>query len=94
MSIHRPLKYSEVVRFLGAKGASNKCASCGSTKGQLLTEEQTGQRLGLMGFKFPGFDATGAGIYGICAIACTNCGLYRFHARTPIVEWADENRPN
>ena len=94
MSIHRPLKYSEVVRFLEAKGASNKCASCGGVRSELLTEEQTGERLALMGFKFPGFDPTGAGIYGMCAVACTNCSLVRLHARTPIVNWADENRPN
>jgi hypothetical protein len=87
----KPLKISDIIRFLEAKGAKARCVACGSKHFETVDEFEPGARVALKAFKFPGYDVNGAKAIDVILLVCGNCAAIRTYARKPIVDWAAEN---
>jgi len=90
-----PVKTSDLMRFLQAKGAKWECPSCGHRNQPNLTDEVAEKaRLALLSFPFPGHNVMQTNMHDVIGIACGNCFHIRLFVHTPISEWASQNRPN
>jgi hypothetical protein len=89
-----PLKVSDILRFLTAKGAKLQCTACGAKSFGYVDEQKEQVHLAVLGFRFPAHDVFNAGMYDVVLFACNNCSAVRLHMRQPIVEWAAANPPH
>lgn len=89
-----PLKISDIMRYLEAKGAKFECIACGHTRFNYIDESQNQVHLALLGFKFPEYDLNTTDMFGVVLISCSNCGLVRLHIRAAIADWAANNPPH
>jgi hypothetical protein len=94
MAQTKPLRISDIIRFLEAKGAKARCVACGSKHFGTFDECEPDARVAFKAFKFPGYDATGAKAIDVVLLVCGNCAAIRAYARKPIVDWAAENPTN
>jgi ribosomal protein L37E len=87
----KPLKQSDVLRFLAAKNTTVKCDACGSNNFHVHNEITSNSRVGATAFKFPGYEVTGADVLDLVMIACENCGKVQFFARQPMAQWCEQH---
>lgn len=86
-----PIKLSDAIRFLEAKGVSRKCPACGQDKSDLINEEGANLHFALPGFELDGYDFSRADMLGLFIVACDNCGFVRLFHRTAIASWIESN---
>ena len=87
-----PLKMSDAIRFLEAKGISRNCPACGHDKCNLINEEEADMHFALPGFRLGGdYDINRADMMGLFVVTCADCGFVRFFHRATIVNWAEQN---
>jgi hypothetical protein len=83
-----PIKISDVLRFLQAKGAKLKCDYCGGKKFDFFDEEAKQVRFALLGFRFPGRNLRTTAQMDLILLSCNNCAGVKFFMRTPVAQWA------
>jgi hypothetical protein len=93
-----PIPRAELIRFLGAKCPSPRCAGCGSNNFALFEESNidgkgTVGRMAATGFPFPDYDITSAKAVDVVALACNNCGTLWQMFRPTVVAWFAQNPP-
>ena len=86
-----PIKLSDAIRFLEAKGVSRNCPSCGHDTCDLIDEGRADMHLALPGFSFGSYDISRATMFGIFALCCADCGFVRLFHRSVIEDWIGQN---
>ncbi len=86
-----PIKMSDAIRFLEAKGVARNCPSCGHDKSDLVNEEFGNLHFALPGFKFGGYDINRADMFGLFVLTCADCGYVRLFHRSVIEDWIARN---
>jgi hypothetical protein len=87
----QPIKLSDAIRFLEAKGISRNCPSCGHDKCDLVNEERGNLHFALPGFRFGGYDINRADMFGLFTLTCADCGFVRLFHRSVIANWIERN---